>query len=452
MLDDGLFRCLCGPIGSGKSMGCIMELVRRGRQQEPDHDGVRNTRFVVVRNTMQQLRSTVLPDIQQYLRGMVRYYTTDHTIQIRADLDDGSRIVSDLILVPPDTKEDQRRLLSLQLTGAWINELREVPIEIVQALMGRLGRFPSKLAGGPTWHGLLGDTNPWDVDSPYHDKFVLDPPKGWKLFHQPSGVGPRAENRENLPDGYYENLASDRDDGWTAVHIYSEWGSSNAGQAVFRKSFRAETHVVDMVDVVNPFRPLIVAQDFGRTPTALIGQVDTYGRILVFKEITTEGMGLIQFVEEHLIPTLNAEPFANKKIVIVADPAGREKSQLTEDSAFDTLRTMGFLVYPATTNDLEPRLRSVERACRVHVMGEPGLQISRSGCPSLIRALSTYYRYKRKRDGVLDDRPEKNHPWSDLADCLQYLCMSAAADLSGRVIRRDRPRAARPQITAAAWT
>lgn len=452
MLDDSLVRCVVGPIGSGKSMGSIMELLRRARQQAPDSSGARNTRFVCVRNTMQQLRATVLPDVQQYLKDMIRYFVTDATIQIRAELDDGTRVVSDWNLVPLDTKEDQRRLLSMQLTGAWINEVREVPIEIVQALMGRLGRFPSKVNGGPSWHGLIMDSNPWDVDSPYHDRFVLNPVPNWKLFHQPSGVGPHAENRDNLPDGYYENLASDRDEGWTEVHIYSEWGSSNAGQAVFRRSFDPKTHVVDMHEVINPFRPIAIGMDFGRTPAALIGQVDSMGRLLVFKEVTAEGVGLLAFLEEYLRPVLSVEPYAGKRVFVVADPAGREKSQLSEESLFDALRSLGFLAYPASTNEIETRLRSVERALRTTISGEPGLQISRTGCPMLVKALGSSYRYRRKRDGALEDVPEKNHPWSDVADALQYFCMGAAADLSGRVLKRDRPRAQGPKITAAAWT
>ena len=34
MLDDHLIRVIVGPYGSGKSMGCIIELLRRGRVKE----------------------------------------------------------------------------------------------------------------------------------------------------------------------------------------------------------------------------------------------------------------------------------------------------------------------------------------------------------------------------------------------------------------------------------
>lgn len=452
MENDALVRVLIGPIGSGKSMGCIMELLRRACAQRP-YQGTRFTRFVAVRNTLAQLRSTVLSDIQQYLGPITRYFVTDSTIQLRGELPDGTKLHCDILLIPLDTKEDVRRLLSLQLSGAWVNELREVPIEIISALLGRLGRYPSRAMGGPTWFGLLGDSNPWDTDSAYHDRLVLNPAPNWKLFHQPSGIGPYAENTENLPPNYYENLSGGHDIEWSQVHVESEWGTSNAGQAVFRKSFHAPTHVKDMVAVVNPSRPVIVGLDFGRTPCAVIGQVDNYGRLILMREVVTEGMGLIQMVREHLKPVLLAEPFAGRRVFVVGDPAGNQRSQISEETPFDALKDEGFLAYPASTNKIEARLLAVEKLLTTQIAGEPGLQISREGCPVLIQSLGNKYRYRKKRDGQLEDLPEKLHPWSDICDATQYACTGVQMNLTARVIARDRPvMSNRPMVSAAGWT
>jgi hypothetical protein len=452
MMDDHLVRVCVGPVGSGKSMGCIMELLRRASSQTP-YNGVRYTRFALIRNTMGQLRQTVLSDVQQYLGQVIHYFVTDSTIQIRARLPDGTAIHSDWMLIPLDTKDDVRRLLSLQLTGAWINEMREVPIDVVSGLLGRLGRYPSKLQGGPTWFGLIGDTNPWDTDSPYHERLVLNPDPKWALFHQPSGIGPDAENVENLPPGYYENLGSDRDLEWAQVHVESQWGTSNAGQAVFRKSFHAPTHARDMQLVVNPHRPLLVGLDFGRTPCAVIGQTDSYGRAIIMREVVTEGMGLIQMVEEHLKPVLFAEPFGGRRVIVVADPAGIQRSQITEETPFDVLKQQGFLAYPASTNNIDPRLLAVEKLLRSQIAGEPGLQLNREGCPTLIRSLGNKYRFRKRRDGQFEDLPEKLHPWSDVCDALQYFCLGTQANLVGRVMARDRPRSLdMKRVSAAGWT
>jgi hypothetical protein len=452
MLDDSLVRILVGPLGSGKSMGCIMELLRRASLQIA-HGGVRYTRFALVRNTLQQLRQTVLTDIQTYLGELIRFYVTDSTVQFRTKLPDGTTLHSDWTMIPLDTKEDVRRLLSMQLTGGWINEIREVPIEVIPGILGRLGRYPSKLMGGPTWWGLLGDTNPWDTDSPYHERLVLKPDPNWKLFHQPSGIGPDAENVDNLIPGYYQALAGDRDEGWVSVHVESEWGTSNAGQAVFRRSFHAPTHVRDYRIVLNGMRPLMVAVDFGRTPCALICQVDNYGRLLVLHEVVTDDMGLLQMVQEHLKPLLLSTPYSDHRVFIVGDPAGGQKSQVTEETPFDVLRSEGFMAYPASTNNIGPRLLAVERLFRSTLMGEPGIQIHQQNCPTLITALGNRYRYRRRRDGQFEDTPEKLHPWSDVADCLQYACLGVQGNYTSRALRHQRPRFTNKEpLSAAGWT
>lgn len=38
--------------------------------------------------------------------------------------------------------------LSLELTGAWVNEAREIPWAVIKALQGRVGRFPAVTDGG----------------------------------------------------------------------------------------------------------------------------------------------------------------------------------------------------------------------------------------------------------------------------------------------------------------
>lgn len=458
MLDnEHRIRVLVGPLGSGKTMGCIMELLRRACEQTP-HEGVRYTRFALIRNTLQQLRQTVLSDTQQYLGQTVHYFVTDSTLQVRLHLPDGTAVHSDWMLLPLDSKEDVRRLLSLQLTGAWINEVREVPFDIIRPLMGRCGRYPSKALGGASWRGIIADTNPWDTDSAYHDRMVLNPHPAWALYHQPSGIGPNAENVDNLPEGYYQDLIEDKDLDWASVHVESEWGSSNAGQAVFRKTFHAPTHVSDMQVTVNPNKPVMIGLDFGRTPCAVIGQHDNYGRAIIMREIVTEGMGLVQMIQEYLKPVLFASPFVGKRVFIVGDPAGRQRSQTREETPFDVLKDEGFLAYPASTNVIDMRLLAVEKLLRQTIMGQPAMQISREGCPTLVSSMGNKYRYRRRRDGVLDDVPEKLHPWSDICDALQYFCLGTQSNLTGRVMQRERrffnPNAGveNAPFSSAAWT
>ena len=113
MDSDAFARFIMGPVGSGKTTAAIFELLKRSAQQAPGVDGVRRTRWAIVRQTLQQLRMTVLLDILTWLRPIAHYKVSDQLITIRVN-----DIYSEWFLIPLEDPEDQRRLLSMQLTGS----------------------------------------------------------------------------------------------------------------------------------------------------------------------------------------------------------------------------------------------------------------------------------------------------------------------------------------------
>lgn len=451
MLDESFVRLIMGPVGSGKSAGCFMELLRRARLQEPDNKGVRRTRMAIIRNTLQQLKQTCLADIEMWLNPICRYKVSDSTIQVRFPLADGTKVESDWMLIPLDTKADQQRLLSLNLTGAWVSEFREIDPSLISALSGRLGRFPSQAIAKPTWYGIVAETNPPDEDSEWYTLLEVERPPNWAFYKQPGGLSSEAENIENLPEGYYENLMANNNSDWSDIHVHAKYGKSLGGQAVFRASFKPDFHIKphDTLELIDNY-PIMIGQDFGRTPASLIGQIDNRGRLVIFSECTTEDMGIEQFAKRILRPHLH-EHYSGFRMFMVADPKGRDKSQTNEDSPFDVLRRMGFQVEPAPTNNIDPRLRSVEQLLLQQVDGGPALIIS-DNCPTLTAAMKYWYRYRRKQTGVLEDKPEKTHPWSDVADCLQYMAMSTNANYLGRVMQAWAPKERKPPPNKIAWT
>jgi len=453
MLDNSKVRLIIGPYGSGKTTGCIMELMRRAMMEYPDANNVRRTRFVVVRNTAQQLRQTVLEDIRKWLSPAMTYRVTDSTVQFRFSHPTQGRIESDWLLIPLDKPEDQQRLLSLNITGGWVSEFREIPVRIVEALLGRCGRYVPIGVKGNAWHGVIGESNPPDEDSEWYNKLEIERPPTWKLFKQPGGMDPNAENKEpgRLPPNYYEDLIASNNPDWVDVHVHAKYGKSLSGQAVFRASFKPDFHVTYNSLKPIPSLPLMIGQDFGRTPASLIGQVDNRGRLLIFNEATSVDMGIEQFATTTLRP-LMFNNFTGLSSFMVADPTGKDKNQVSEESPFDALRRLGFRVYGAPTNDLEPRLRAVEQLLLRQVDGGPMLLIDGANCPQLVQALKFHYRYKRKQNMELEDKPEKTHPWSDLADCLQYMALSTNANYTGKVIMDSRPRPRRPVPSVAGWT
>jgi len=451
MLDKSEVRLLLGPYGSGKTTGCIMELARRMLEENPDQFGVRKTRFVIVRNTAQQLRQTILEDIRKWLGPVMSYKVTDSTVQFNFTHPVAGKIESDWLLIPLDRPEDQQRLLSLNVTGAWVSEFREVPISVLEALLGRTGRYQPLGVARNAWHGVIGESNPPDEDSEWYSKLEVERPSNWALFKQPGGMEATAENRDHLRDGYYESLIESNNPDWVDVHVHAHYGKSLSGQAVFRASFRPEFHVTyeDLTPV--PARSLLLGQDFGRTPAVLIGQADARGRLLIFREHATVDMGIEGFCTSTLRPSL-VEHYAGFPYFMIGDPSGRYKSQINEDSAFDVLARLGFKVKGAPTNLIEPRLRAVEQLFLRQVDGGPVILIDGAHCPLLVQALKFHYRYRRKKNNELEDLPEKTHPWSDLVDCLQYMALAMTGNIVGKMMEPTRARISSPRPSASGWT
>jgi hypothetical protein len=226
MLRSGDFvRAIVGPVGSGKSSGCIVEIPRRAVEQAPGPDGIRRTRFAIIRNTYPELRDTTRKTFEQWVPAELgQWHEREFTFHMRFnDVD------CEVLFRALDRPEDVKKLLSLELTGAYINEAREIPKSVLDVLQSRVGRYPSKAQGGPTWFGVWMDTNPWPTTSWGYKLFSQDKPEGFALFEQPGGRAANAENVENLPPGYYARLCHGKDQEWIDEYVDGKYPASDRG-------------------------------------------------------------------------------------------------------------------------------------------------------------------------------------------------------------------------------
>ncbi len=227
---DAFVRCAVGPVGSGKSSACVVEILVRAAQQKPGPDKVRRTRFAVIRNTYRELRDTTRKTFEQWVPPVFgKWHEQDFTFTIDKPLPNGERLHCEVLFRALDRPEHVKKLLSLELTGAYINEARQVPKAILDVLSSRVGRYPSKAQGGATWFGIWMDTNPWAVQHWGYRLFSKGRPEGYELFEQPGGREPNAENVENLPDGYYSRLCQGKDSEWIAEYVDSKYPSHDKG-------------------------------------------------------------------------------------------------------------------------------------------------------------------------------------------------------------------------------
>jgi len=471
MRSNAFGRLIAGPIGSGKTTACIMELLRRAIGQAPAPDGYRYTRFAVVRQTLKQLKDTVLKDCDTWIgaNGMGAWKISEGVYHVNFD-----DVRSEWVFIPLEDSTDQARLLSMQLTSAWLSECVEMNINILGPVSGRLGRYPSGNRGNPSWSGIIADTNmPTEMTEWW--TFMENLPRDWQKFIQPSGMAPNAENLDwlmqndqtlLLPPGnnarraqgrtYYERLVNmyGENSDWVKRYVYAQYGDDPSGAAVFKNTFIANFHIVDDTQLI-PGYPLLLAQDFGRNPWTLICQSDHMGRLLVHQEVPGTNTGLERHIMNSLRPVLMSDRYMGYKMVMVGDPAGKAKGNIAEESCFDALKRFGFPALPAPTNDIEPRLRAVESLLGRQVMGGPALMISRRGCPHLCRAMSGGYRFTAKKTGALRVVPDKDgkEGYDHVADCLQYAALIVHGGMLPYVFEMLRPPPANnKRMPSSAWT
>ena len=439
---------IVGPVGSTKTTAGIVKILYHAGRMAKGTDGLRRSRCVWVRQTREQLRDTSIPDFLKWFPdGDAGTYFKS---EMKFELSIGD-IRCEVLFRGLDESIDVRRLLSLQLSFAVVEEFRELNKDVYEALQGRLGRYPDGMLvpHNPAWGvdekgnprmgcvmedgkpnaRLWGMSNPPDMDT-YFEDTLSNPPDNVHVTIQPSGTSPDADWLHLLPSGYYETLATGKGEDYIDVYIHAKFGKSLSGQPVW-KSFAPEFHTAKrpLIPILNGLRPIIIGMDFGLNPSVSIVQLDMRGRLLILDEATSDGMGVLRFIRTILRPMLSSR-FAGCPVLVVGDPAGTARVQTDEQTVYDVLKKEGFKAIPAYTNSIIARVGAVDEFLNRSVDGGAGFLID-PRCKGLIAGLRGKYRYKLKKSGDMEDEPEKNSA-SHLADSLQYACLHADAQQSGK--------------------
>lgn len=504
-LSNKFIRGLMGPFGSGKSSGCVMEIIRRAKEQVPGKDGIRRSRWVAVRNTYRQLQDTTIRTFHDWIPpqyfGQWRAQDHDYIItQIP-----GCHI--EILFRALDRPDQVSNLLSLEVTGAWINEAREVPKAIFEAVQGRVGRFPAVKDGGCTWAGIIMDTNPPDTDSWWYRNFeeslnvngelcnerlcptckvpaikdeniylckthgqiesvecndaayhVFNRNTDFQqayckthtniaLFKQPSGLSRKAENKRFLRENYYTNLARGKDPEYIKVYINGDYGFVMDGRPVYHE-YADAIHCQEIKSL--PKSTVYVGIDFGLTPAAVYTQMSPTGQWLVLDELCAEDMGIDRFSDQML--QFQSQHYRSYTFEYFADPAGNQKAQTDEKTCYQILASKGIYVAPGE-QDLTIRLESVRKPLTTLLGTRPGLLVS-PRCKTLRKGFQGGYQFRRLQMSQerYTEQPDKNE-YSHPHDALQYV----ATRLFGNALRialehpETKERYARKRHSAPSW-
>ena len=440
---EAFVRGLRGPVGSGKSVACCVELFRRAVAQEKSKvSGLRKTRWAVVRNTQPELKTTTIKTwldwFPEQTYGKMNW-SPPFTHHIRR-----GEIDCEVIFLALDKAEDVKKLLSLELTGAFINEAREAPKAVLDAVTMRVGRYPSQRDGGPTWSGVIMDTNAPDEDHwwaimsgdvappEFMSKEEVDQlvkPHDWAFFSQPGAMSPvkgegrvlgyvmnpLRENQRGVPEEYYQRMVAGKTHGWINVYVGNQYGTLSDGKPVY-PGFDRALHVSPQPLMPIPGIDIYVGIDFGLTPAAVFAQ-KVRGRWLVLREIVTTDMGMVRFSQ--LLRQMTAQ--LNGHYSMWGDPTGDNRVGTDESTPFKVLKQNGFQVRPTLTNDPALRIEAVEQPLSRLADKHPAFLVDPS-CKNLIAGFEGGYHYKRlavSGNERFEDRPNKNR-FSHIHDALQY--------------------------------
>jgi hypothetical protein len=450
---ESFIAAIKGPIGSGKSVTCVMKILRNAQMQPIAKDGYRHSRYAIIRNTMPELKSTTMKTWHQWVpknigrwvgQGPPTHHIIDHV----------NKINMEVMFVALDSPDDVKKVLSMELTSAWINEAREVPKAIVDGLTGRVGRFKPDIhddlfALNPQ---LILDTNPpesdhwWaviaendlstifgrqmmksmmDAEIELREAGLLLPEqKLFEFFNQPGAYHQHAENLDNLRPGYYATAKAGKTEQWIDVYVNGNYGFVQEGRAVYSE-YNDQLHCkpIEKVQGVK----VQIGLDFGLRPAAIFAQHTPEGQWRIYSEICGEGMNLFQFadaIKQHV-----SEEYRGFTIgKITGDPYGDNRSPTDKQTrtTFQILASLNIFAVssPDKSNDIIRRLAAVQAPLGKLVNGEPAVIIDPAAA-ILRKGMAGGYAYKRVKvsgDERYHDTPDKNR-YSDPCDAMQYLFM-----------------------------
>lgn len=419
--DRSEVAAIMGPIGSGKTSVSLMKPLAIACEQQPNGSGIRYYKHIVLRDTYRNLYNTVIPswlgwipkDFGQW-RGGGSGEPAEHRIRFKVG-SDGTIVDAWFMFVAVGDQNIEDVLRGLEVSTAHMNEMDRLNPNVLPFLRGRVGRYPSKNLGMPTFKGCWGDLNAPDEDNYCVKLFIYEKPDEFAFYEQPGGREPNAENLKNLPDGYYQSQVAGTQEDLVRRLIDNKIGYSREGKPVYT-SYNDSLHAAERALQPVPGLPLYLGADAGLTPAVVIAQQLGTGQWIILDELIAEDAGAWRFGEQ--LNRLLKDRYRGFSIAAAThDPAGLAKSatEREERSWAQIMRLVtGINWRPAQTNSPIIRIDAVNGCLTRLIDGVPGFKLS-PACKTLRRGFLSGYFLK-------DGSPCKNE-FSHPHDALQYLLL-----------------------------
>lgn len=422
ILSNGARDLLNGPVGSGKTTACIKRALRAAVQTPPmlherDAHGrpVRRYRLSLWRETYAQLWGTTIKSWQKVLnpdKGIGEWQGASPRAAVhRITFEDGfGPIHFEAMFFAFGDDADPDDLGGTEYTDAYCNEQDKLREALYVNLARSVGRFPNRGEIGlpddsRIVHGrIFGDCNAPAPDTwVYRDWWSPNKPAGYKLFRQPGGFHPDAENIKAVGRGYYhqQREANANRRWWIRVKIDNEPGFNQEAAIVYPDFADAEMSAMEPLAVF-PEIPVIIGVDGGATPAACFLQCLANGQIRLLAEIALERGDEITLGER--IARMMALPrFQGCEFYLTGDEATFAGEDLPNGSWIARLaKIIGLKAHrPSLGNhDKEGRHFAFRDAMKRRVgFNEPGFLVDATHCPVIRRGLNGTFRYHVSKFG-----------------------------------------------------
>lgn len=419
---------MMGPEGSGKTTSGILKGIKLAALWPRTEPGITRVKFAMIRRLQKDLEATTM-------ESWLRWFPKSNGDWRGGK---GAPASHDIILEHPQGGIIEMRV-EFKATGdlrveeamrgwegsfVYVDEVDLAPANVLRWVRGRCGRYPSEtIAQNPKM--AWGTCNAPEDGSWVIEDFIDDPKPGHKLFLQPSGLSPKAENLAALGRDFYRQMAVTMSDYERKRRIENIPGLSQGAQAVFPE-FNPDFHIAAGELPVIPRSRVVVGLDAGGTPAATFKQRGANGQWRVLGQITTHDK------QHHSItgPTrmgeavaqLLAERFRGCPVEGIADPSaayGADTANGESNWIEIVARVAGIPVRPAPTNDPTVRREAMRAPLTRMIDGRaPGILLCPVHAKLLARALARDFQWQ-VINGRRGDRPVKN--WaSHLVEACEY--------------------------------
>jgi hypothetical protein len=443
---SSLVRGIMGPVGGGKTVAGIFDSLMNASEAPVCTDGKIRFRLPVIGLTYGQIERNLLKTWFEWLPADGGEWTEGefkggggrygvHRIAFDT-IRDGCRVEVDFEVIFAAIGEYSVELFmrGFEPTSFWLYEMDLLPRAVLDVGITRLGRYPRQqdIRPGQKFRNyIIGDYNAPDIDNWCYQLFEEECPEDFKLYKQPGGLSPKAENIHNLPAGYYDRQVASLKSRPRLLKrmVHNQYGPSDFGNPVY-DGYSDDKHLAPEILKPLPGLPIRWGFDAGlRRPAGVASQWLPSGQWRILGEVVPGRMGAKRFAElVKLWMATNAPGFAYGDCY--ADPAawGGADSEAGELSWIETLQAeLGIVIQPAPSNEIALRTDAVSEELEHSIDANTQAFVLSRACRLLRRGFVSHYCYEVMKvantttTAAKPAKTDESHPH----DGLQYLLLGS---------------------------